>query len=205
MNLPLFSLTNMVKGCLSSQSLPPGWLFDMTLGSGQDTLFLLQQFPNRPLLGIDIQNIALQNTQKNLAKLDIPSKEDLIHLRLGCHSQLQTWINELHIQQIALVMYNLGYLPGSDKKVITKPTTTLESLRVASPHLAVGGMISLMIYQGHSGGEEEAEAIFHFIKQLTHDQWRVWKMERMDIVGSQPARLAPSWILLQKLRVGNFL
>ena len=48
--------------------------------------------------------------------------------------------------------FNLGYLPGGDKTLITEPKTTLEALNVAKDILMPGGLISLVVYVGHPGG-----------------------------------------------------
>lgn len=51
-----------------------------------------------------------------------------------------------------LVTFNLGYLPGGDKNLITKVDTTLQALQAASNVLQPGGLISIVAYVGHPGG-----------------------------------------------------
>lgn len=51
-----------------------------------------------------------------------------------------------------LVAFNLGYLPGGDKKIKTESDTTLLALEAAKRIIARGGLISLLAYLGHSGG-----------------------------------------------------
>lgn len=51
-----------------------------------------------------------------------------------------------------LIAFNLGYLPGGDKTLITEPQITLEALNVAKDILMPGGLISLVVYVGHPGG-----------------------------------------------------
>lgn len=51
-----------------------------------------------------------------------------------------------------LVAFNLGYLPGSDKTVTTKPETTILALEAAERILIRDGLISMVVYVGHSGG-----------------------------------------------------
>lgn len=51
-----------------------------------------------------------------------------------------------------LVAFNLGYLPGGDKTMITKSETTLLGLEAAERVVAPGGLISLLVYVGHPGG-----------------------------------------------------
>ncbi|PQP91533.1 uncharacterized protein Pyn_12807 [Prunus yedoensis var. nudiflora] len=55
----------------------------------------------------------------------------------------------LHLR---LVAFNLGYLPGGDKPIITESETTLKALEVAKSIVVPGGLISLVVYVGHPGG-----------------------------------------------------
>jgi hypothetical protein len=51
-----------------------------------------------------------------------------------------------------LSIFNLVYLPGGDKTVITVPRTTELALQAASRILSSGGLISVLVYIGHPGG-----------------------------------------------------
>ena len=51
-----------------------------------------------------------------------------------------------------LVAFNLGYLPGGDKTIITVPKTTELALQAASSIVSSGGLISVLVYIGHPGG-----------------------------------------------------
>lgn len=51
-----------------------------------------------------------------------------------------------------LVAFNLGYLPGGDKTILTSPRTTVAALHAACRVLQSGGLISVMVYIGHPGG-----------------------------------------------------
>lgn len=51
-----------------------------------------------------------------------------------------------------LVAFNLGYLPGGDKTIITNSETTLLGLEAAERIVASGGLISIVVYVGHPGG-----------------------------------------------------
>lgn len=58
----------------------------------------------------------------------------------------------LHHACVRLVAFNLGYLPGGDKKIITRSETTVLALEAAKRILAPGGLISIVTYVGHPGG-----------------------------------------------------
>lgn len=58
----------------------------------------------------------------------------------------------LYAGYFRLVAFNLGYLPGGDKGIITRSETTLLALEAAKRILMPGGLISLVVYVGHPGG-----------------------------------------------------
>jgi hypothetical protein len=75
----------------------------------------------------------------------------------------------IHKQQhgkMKLIMFNLGYLPGSDKTIITQANTTLIALNKAIVLLAPNGLLTITAYPGHSGGEEETEQVKLWCEQL---------------------------------------
>ncbi|KAJ0751456.1 putative rRNA methylase [Helianthus annuus] len=91
-----------------------------------------------------------------------------------------------------LVAFNLGYLPGGDKTVITKSETTLLGMNSASRILASGGLISVLVYVGHPGGMEEYEMVEGFASGLAVNEWICCKLQMMN----RP--LAPILVLLCK-------
>ncbi|MCH9616866.1 MAG: hypothetical protein SP4CHLAM5_01400 [Chlamydiia bacterium] len=128
-------------------------MVDATCGNGHDSLFL-SSFKGT-LHCIDIQEKAIDQTKKRL------SKEKNVQFHHRSHQDL-SFIKE----EIDLIVYNLGYLPGTNKEIITKADTTVLSLQSALSKLSKGAMISIMIYTGHKGGTLEKESIIHFIKNL---------------------------------------
>ncbi|KAG1368415.1 putative rRNA methylase YtqB [Cocos nucifera] len=100
--------------------------------------------------GMDIQNSALENTLSLLEKSVDRNERKLVKLFSLCHSRMEDVIPK--DTPIRLVAFNLGYLPGGDKTIITMPGTTLMALHAASRLLMSGGLISIMVYVGHPGG-----------------------------------------------------
>ena len=128
-------------------------LVDATCGNGHDALFLTSL--EGKLHCIDIQEKALLSTKNRL------SKHTSIQYHLKSHEDLSFIEGE-----IDLIVYNLGYLPGGDKEIITLSTTTVSSLSSAITKLSPTGMISIMMYTGHEGGLKERNDILNFIKNL---------------------------------------
>ncbi|TCZ73593.1 SAM-dependent methyltransferase, partial [Paenibacillus albiflavus] len=60
---------------------------------------------------------------------------------------------------VGAVMFNLGYLPGAEAAVITRVESTLPALKAALRLLRSGGIVTVMVYPGHEGGDVEADAV----------------------------------------------
>ena len=67
----------------------------------------------------------------------------------------------------------LGYLPGGDHTLATKPATTLPALEKALALLKTGGLLSLMIYSGGDSGFEEKEQVLAWLKGLDPERYMV--------------------------------
>jgi len=60
---------------------------------------------------------------------------------------------------VQAAIFNLGYLPGGNRQIITHPHSTLKAVRAALACLAPGGLLIIVAYPGHSGGLEEYLAL----------------------------------------------
>ncbi len=131
-------------------------VIDATAGNGYDTLFLAEQVgPEGYVLAIDLQSQACDSCQQKVAEREFCQVE--IHCRN--HAELETILPHERHGQVAAVMFNLGYLPGGDKSVVTVGETTRSALSAALNVLREGGVISILVYRGHAGGNEEAAAV----------------------------------------------
>jgi hypothetical protein len=63
----------------------------------------------------------------------------------GCH------IVQEHVQAASFVCFNLGFLPGGDRTIVSQPTTTVAALKAAMAILEPRGIISVLAYVGHPG------------------------------------------------------
>lgn len=189
-----FSLTRLSQAFLQTLSLPSGMLIDMTLGCGHDTQFLLESFPNRELLAVDIQEIAIVRAKERLGE----TLSQKVTFYLGCHSSLGSILGE---KEIALAMFNLGFLPGSDKSITTKAKSTLDALEFLKDRMKSEGVISLLLYVGHPGGEKEALAVKTLLKNWDSSEWMVWEMARLNENELKICKKnrSPIWIIIKKL------
>lgn len=164
-------------------------VIDATCGNGHDTLVLAHIVLSEKqghVTAYDIQESALQHTQHLLKDRLTTAQYQRITMIHGCHSLLPA------DQQVKLIVYNLGYLPKSDKSLTTRCETTLCSLEQALLAIVPGGGISVTCYPGHEEGKKEEDAILTWAAQLDPKQWsschHCW-LNRKE---------APSLLILQK-------
>ena len=147
---------------LLQRSLQPGdWAVDATVGNGHDTLFLAQLVSTTGrVFGFDVQATALKVAAQRVANYP---QVTLFH---AGHEELATRMPTQATGRVNGIMFNLGYLPGAPKETITHSETTLLALRQAVPLLQIGGLLTLILYPGHVGGDAEAAVVRTFAEAL---------------------------------------
>lgn len=190
---PLFQSHLDLAHSFWKQIVKPGdILIDATCGNGHDTLALAQMglTPHSGrLYAIDIQAKAIESCQHHLANHLIPEVYSRIQFIQGCHSRIPA---EIPRQSVALIVYNLGYLPGSDKQVVTTNATTIQSLENSLSLIKHGGAISVTCYPGHTEGKIEKEMVLNFAEKLLPSQWSCSHHEWLNRSSS------PSVLIMQK-------
>lgn len=130
---------------------------DATMGNGHDTDFLACH--SQTVYAFDIQKAALISTEQRLQKTNRLNK---VHLIQDNHEFM---LNHLPKSTTADVfIFNLGYLPHSDEAIITKTKSTLAALNSALKYLSPKGIISIMTYPGHEGGQSEMAAVINWLQ-----------------------------------------
>jgi len=141
-----------------------GLAVDATLGNGHDTLFLAQTVgENGHVFGFDIQCKALAVTRQRLQQHDMQQR---VTLYQASHADMLDKIPQSAHGQIQALMFNLGYLPGADKSLITQSASTLQALNACLALLANRGVITVMAYPGHAGGDQECETLAAWCAEL---------------------------------------
>lgn len=109
--------------------LPGDSVIDATCGNGHDTLFLadllLKRETKGQIIAIDAQPQAIAATKKRLEEHLLAPLLDQVNFFEQCHSSFPPTIEK---ESIALIVYNLGYLPGGNKQHTTLTATTKQSL-----------------------------------------------------------------------------
>jgi SAM-dependent methyltransferase len=158
------SLLELAHNIVSSYIEPDDIALDATLGNGHDTVFLARRVGvGGQVLGFDIQPQALINSFQRLLQHDLQRQ---VTLRRASHADLRLHVPERWHGQVRAVMFNLGYLPGADKTVITQIDSTLAALDSACGLLAPRAVITVLAYPGHAGGDLETEQLAAWCRQL---------------------------------------
>ena len=157
---------------------------DATAGNGHDTLFLAQLVGDDGFVyAFDVQKQAVDATLHRL--LDNALEHRALVLKDG-HENVAKYINK----PVAGAIFNLGYLPGSDHEVITRPNTTIQALENLLKLLKIGGIIVLVIYHGHEGGKEERDEVIRFVSELPQKYIHVLRYEFLNQKNDPPFVIA---------------
>jgi hypothetical protein len=187
------SLVNTAHDLIREILHPGDIAIDATVGNGHDTVFLAEQVGSSGhVYGFDIQQAAIHSTREKFQQTQLPHCLTLIH---SSHVDMDDKIPAHLHGKIRVIMFNLGYLPGGDKSVITLTDSTLAALIIASRILAVQGIITLLAYPGHQGGDIETDRVRCWCEQLSTEQFEVntiYSTERKDS--------APRLFVIRKLR-----
>ena len=159
---------------------------DATCGNGHDTIWLAEIFGR--VYAFDIQESAAEAT-RHLAE---SSGFDNVTVINDGHQNMGNYVSE----KVGLVMFNLGYLPGGDKNVVTETATTLEAIETALSLLEKDGLVCIIMYPGHPQGAAEKKAVLEMAASLNKGKYHC---VRTDMV-NQP-ETAPE-ILFITLKVG---
>lgn len=163
--LPVLSVVDFCHQLLRPHLHRGDWAADATAGNGHDTLFLARLVaPAGKVFACDLQPQAVEATRALLAANGIPS--EVCQPVAACHSVLADWLPPEASGRLAAAIFNLGYLPGGDKTVITRPETTLSAVTSVLDLLRPGGLLLIVLYPGHPGGDAEAATLRQWAAEL---------------------------------------
>ncbi len=163
-----------------------GVAVDFTMGNGHDTEFLCRTVGDSGrVFAFDIQEQAIKSTEANLAASGCPAVYTLIH---ASHHRVREFVDT----PINAGMFNLGYLPGGDKRITTLRETTLPAVKAAIELLAPDGIICVAVYPGHAEGEAEGLMLAEFLSTLP--RWSLCATQ-LKILNSPTS---PYFIIIEK-------
>ena len=159
--------------------LKPGDIaIDATVGNGHDTRFLASIAGI--VHGFDIQPSALDQVAKTVPET----------VTLHCRSHAEMDRIGLEPGSVAAIMFNLGYLPGSNKAVTTQVDSTLAAIDSALSLLQPDGIMTMLAYRGHPGGLAEYDAV----RQRLHECSRLVR----EIESNPGSAVAPVLFVLRQ-------
>ena len=159
---------------------------DFTMGNGYDTEFLCRSVGETGrVYAFDIQKQAIESTAARLAASDCPRVYTLIH---DSHHNAKNYV----LGPIKAGMFNLGYLPGGDKRITTMRETTMPAIEDAISLLDSDGVLTVAIYPGHAEGDAEGNMIHEYLSTLP--RWRYCATE-LRILNSPTS---PYFMIIEK-------
>lgn len=169
--MSLLGILPYTRSILEAVIKPGDTVMDATMGNGLDSLFLAKLVGSTgKVFAYDIQKEALLKTKQRLLEAGCLEQVELL---LKGHQHVTDELATLEAP-IAAAMFNLGYRPGGDTSIVTKPDTTIEAVRAIASSLKKGGLITLVIYSGHEEGQLEKDQL---LAELTS-----WNQREFDVL-----------------------
>lgn len=161
---------------------------DATCGNGNDTLYLSKLVgENGQVFAFDIQEQAIENSKRRLLENQAAENVTFFH---ASHDLMMKSLPETVIGRVSAAIFNLGYLPGSDKSITTKGSSTIDAIKQLLQLLKPEGIIILVIYHGHEEGKREKELVLDFVKKLDQKQAHVLQYEFINQKNDPPFVIA---------------
>ena len=132
------------------------------------------------VFGFDVQAAAITATAQRVQ--DHPQ----VTLFQASHENLSD-----HLPQegkLAGAMFNLGYLPGGSREIMTCQNTSIAALGQTLERLKIKGLVTLVLYPGHAGGDNEATSVRAFAKNLG-EEFMVAQYRRLNFDSPAPELL----------------
>lgn len=174
---------------------PGDIVVDATAGNGNDTVFLAECVGSSGVVySFDVQEAALQATAR-------ATSHYAGHLRLvhAGHHEMLSHVDPAHIGRVAAAVFNLGYLPGGDKSIVTTPETTIAAVEQALELLRPEGMLVVVCYN-HDQGQREYEHLRTMLQAMSQHRASVLECNFINQVGNPPMAFVVVKQQLQKAR-----
>ena len=184
-------LTSMAQQAVAAVLKGGETVIDATVGNGFDTSFLAEAVgKGGRVIGFDVQSKAIESTARRLTAGGVTN----VDLRQQSHADLR---NIVQADTVAAVMFNLGFLPRSDKTIVTRAASSTQAIVAALEVLKQHGILTILAYRGHDGGLDEYEAV-DCLLQASSEQY---ELQRID---SYPARpTSPVLFILRKTKTNE--
>ena len=164
---------------------PGDTVIDATCGTGQDTVVLARAVGSEgSVYAFDIQKSAHLLTEARLKSHGITN----VRLIMQSFVSMSDHVPE---RSASAVVFNLGYLPGGDHSITTTADSTLEGLEAALRTVKPGGIVTVVMYDGHEEGAEEKKAVLEWAEALDQKRYHVAYVSLLNQKNNPPEIL---WI-----------
>ncbi len=165
--MAMIDLKTMHKEILQRHIKPGGTVVDFTMGNGHDTAWLAEAVgPKGHVYAFDIQEQAVAHTRARLTEAGLADRCTLV---LDSHAKVLDYVKT----PICAGVFNLGYLPGSDKQITTLRPSTKAAAEAAISLCDHDGVILIAVYPGHAEGAAEGAMLSDMLSQLDRKQYSV--------------------------------
>ncbi|MEW4567137.1 class I SAM-dependent methyltransferase [Tautonia sp. JC769] len=162
---------------------------DATVGNGHDTLWLARQVGSTGrVLGLDVQSVALRAARRRLAEAGVTDRVLLV--RAGHERIDHVLARDGSTTRPKVVMFNLGYLPGGDHFIATRPESTIVAIEATLARVVPGGLVTVVAYPGHAVGQSESNALREWIVSLSRDRLNLLRCDLPNTMQPAPWLLA---------------
>lgn len=174
---------------LLQRAIEPGNLaIDATVGNGHDTLLLAELVgKNGHVYGFDIQKEAIDTALSRLQDMNLLDRATLI---LDGHEHVEKNIPKNEKRELGGAIFNLGYLPGGDKTIVTTPETTISAVEQILKMLKPEGILILVIYHGHPEGALERDHLLQYVMNIDQKLAHVLKYQFINQQNNPPFIIA---------------
>lgn len=170
---------------LIRQAVEPGArVIDATMGNGYDTQWLAELVgESGHVYGFDIQLEAVNRTRDRLAAAGLENRATLFH---AGHEHIAELVGE----PVDAAVFNLGWLPGTDKALRTRAETTLTAVNAALDRLKEGALMTICVYPGHPEGRDELDRLIAWGGALPGEKYDVMARAYLNQSGDPPVLIA---------------
>ena len=168
MKKKIMTITDWIHSVLTSSIEEGDFCIDATAGKWNDTLFLSEQVgKDGKVLAFDIQKDAIEQAKDLILQ---HGYSDRVEFVLKGHEYMDEYAGP---DSAAVILFNLGYLPGGDHSLATKESTTLLAAQKGLSILKKQGVMCICIYSGGDSGFSEKEAVLSWAESLPAKEYDV--------------------------------
>ena len=159
-------------------------VIDATCGNGNDTLYLSKLVgKDGQVFAFDIQEQAIEKSKLRLTENQADDNVTFFH---ASHDEMINKLPDFVIGKVSAAIFNLGYLPGSDKSITTKGSSTIDAIKQLLQILKPEGIIILVIYHGHEEGKHEKNLVLDFVKNIDQKKAHVLQYDFINQKNDPP-------------------